>query len=776
MASLTNDAEIRAYLQGHGIPQFIDQFIRKVVQEQPQDFKPVLRAMLKSGQRQSGKGSTILSASDDKPTAMKSSAMSGESGPPDYCLRDPKVRPSAEQAKSKGAVTWPNTRSEILEPNLNKDYGSTVAAQFNIAAAECQVICKKIQAECEKQKAAFFDESFWYGQRSTMYPKGAPEDCTVTEPKRVMRASELYPTGQLFMGGVGSNDITQGAVGDCFFVGAVSALASAPSSLKPLERLFVFSDVKWGIYGVCFFKNGEWEWVIVDDWIAVNQEGQQIWPQYASPGTDPELWPLIIEKAYAKLHFCWDSIDGGFARQALEDLTGGLAYTLNLWKADKAEWAGSDFSKFKALVDDPYTILGCAVGMHVQDGDGAGRAGEHGAMNGLFKGHAYSVIQFVVSDGVGFIRVRNPWGNEAEWKGRYCDNSPDWDRNPQHKRNIKPEFKDDGAFWMLWDDFRVIFTDIDIARFFPYNWCVLSLVGKASKTDVCEKNTFLLRVNQPVKGLVFSLGQNDPLTSVDHVQRKNGQLSPCTVSCYKLDHEPKDMDDLKNSLGEKRGPAPARSRTVFHTSDFEPGLYCIIPKFNEAHKVGFYVRVFAPPEADVALWRMGDVRKWSTVQAKQDAAQVPVCGVPTQDPQEGAGHRGTEEAHESREVVKITGGKTPALALQCLGCGSQEEYNALLTKAFNQCDRFNCEYLNAVQAREAMQYVLSECPVVEKGFNKKWELLSKGAGTMRLGPFNQMMQEVLTEMYTFRTEVSKRKEQGNHAGGPISLLKRNSRY
>lgn len=191
----------------------------------------------------------------------------------------------------------------------------------------------------------------------------------------------------------------------------------------------------------------------------------------------------------------------------------------------------------------------------------------------------------------------------------------------------------------------------------------------------------------------------------------------------------------------------------------------------------------APPEADVALWRMGDVRKWSTVQAKQDAArpeppdrpnglpmlgkwygppplctlpipevclvlhsttpglvaavlwdrtmlasggwrdcclkrtlilselglgeaflvsvvlppnawlalccqaeapklranmcwcgalcsQVPVCGVPTQDPQEGAGHRGTEEAHESREVVKITGGKTPALALQCLGCGS----------------------------------------------------------------------------------------------------------
>ena len=94
----------------------------------------------------------------------------------------------------------------------------------------------------------------------------------MTEPVKAMRASELYPDAPLFASGVGSNDIVQGAVGDCFYIGAVSALATAKDNkLKPLERLFVYHDIKWGIYGVCFFKNGEWEWVIVDDWIAVSQ-------------------------------------------------------------------------------------------------------------------------------------------------------------------------------------------------------------------------------------------------------------------------------------------------------------------------------------------------------------------------------------------------------------------------------------------------------------------------------------------------------------------------
>ena len=35
----------------------------------------------------------------------------------------------------------------------------------------------------------------------------------------------------------------------------------------PIERLLVAYDVNAGVYGVMFFKMGQWEWVIIDDLI-----------------------------------------------------------------------------------------------------------------------------------------------------------------------------------------------------------------------------------------------------------------------------------------------------------------------------------------------------------------------------------------------------------------------------------------------------------------------------------------------------------------------------
>src|SRR5262249_35109159 len=153
-----------------------------------------------------------------------------------------------------------------------------------------------------------------------------------------------------------------------------------------------------------------------DDFIAVGDDGRT--PLYAA-STQKEMWPMVIEKAYAKMHFAWDTIDGGWEREALADLTGGKEFTLNLYTENK----DMGFDTFRKYVDNPLTILGCAVGQHVQEAGGAGRAGESGAVFGLFKGHAYSVLRVVkTSDGAGFVQVRNPWGNEAEWKGPYCDN------------------------------------------------------------------------------------------------------------------------------------------------------------------------------------------------------------------------------------------------------------------------------------------------------------------------------------------------------------------
>lgn len=44
---------------------------------------------------------------------------------------------------------------------------------------------------------------------------------------------------------------------------------------------------------------------------------------------------VVIVCGDLQIHYCWDTIDGGFLRSALEDLTGGYAFTLDFAKKDK---------------------------------------------------------------------------------------------------------------------------------------------------------------------------------------------------------------------------------------------------------------------------------------------------------------------------------------------------------------------------------------------------------------------------------------------------------
>ena len=46
MSNSLKEGEIQNYLQGKGIPQFIDKFVRHYLEEQPDDFKPMLKQML----------------------------------------------------------------------------------------------------------------------------------------------------------------------------------------------------------------------------------------------------------------------------------------------------------------------------------------------------------------------------------------------------------------------------------------------------------------------------------------------------------------------------------------------------------------------------------------------------------------------------------------------------------------------------------------------------------------------------------------------------------
>jgi hypothetical protein len=391
------------HLVSRGFGEFLDKTLRQIVVDNKDHIHGIVDQILANHDRKSSKGQ-----------ALKSSAGGHSSNAPPYIFKDPKVVPASVDIR-RSSLMHPVTRS-IIEP-MHERLNSSTSFQgpFDAALADCKKAVEDIVAECRKENKKFFDSSFAFDSRANMYPEGSPDDCTVTEPQFAARLQELYPNCVLFQGSAQCDDLKQGGVGDCFLIGALSATAA--NSPVMIERIFAAHDTVCGVYGVVFYKSGGWEWVIVDDYVAVKKERSgAMYPQYVTPkGT--EVWPAVLEKAYAKVHYNWDMIDGGFSREAVVDITGGVDKVIDLYRHDKS----MTFQQMMAVVTDPLTIVGCAVGNHVAAGEGTGSSGEEGAVFGLFHGHAYGVINAkVTSDGTGFLQLRNPWG-EQEWKGRYSD-------------------------------------------------------------------------------------------------------------------------------------------------------------------------------------------------------------------------------------------------------------------------------------------------------------------------------------------------------------------
>jgi len=98
-----------------------------------------------------------------------------------------------------------------------------------------------------------------------------------------------------------------------------SVIAEVPDRIKKIFEKTVL--VPEGIYGFNFYKNGRKAHVVIDDFIPVTREGEL----FMSKAKGNELWVILIEKAFAKLHGSYERIIGGLSHEALRDLTGAPA-------------------------------------------------------------------------------------------------------------------------------------------------------------------------------------------------------------------------------------------------------------------------------------------------------------------------------------------------------------------------------------------------------------------------------------------------------------------
>jgi calpain-15 len=103
----------------------------------------------------------------------------------------------------------------------------------------------------------------------------------------------------------------------------LSALAEQPSRIT---NLFITDRTnEFGIYAVKQWKNGELREVVVDDYVPCSF-GEPCF----SKANGNELWVIILEKVWAKLHGSYERIEAGHAHNVMTDLTGAPAFDIDI--------------------------------------------------------------------------------------------------------------------------------------------------------------------------------------------------------------------------------------------------------------------------------------------------------------------------------------------------------------------------------------------------------------------------------------------------------------
>jgi hypothetical protein len=172
---------------------------------------------------------------------------------------------------------------------------------------------------------------------------------------------------------------------------------------------------------------------------------------YFSHCKSSETWLPLIEKAYAKAHGDYFAIEGGFASEAIEDLTGGVGVVINPEDImDKERFWREQLSH----VNEKYLF---------------GGGTKMSATKGFVGGHAYAVLKHFEEGDLKLLKIRNPWG-EKEWEGDWADGSRQW--TPEMMRKLDHTFGDDGVFWMTYKDFLKHFPAINRVRLFNKEWQV----------------------------------------------------------------------------------------------------------------------------------------------------------------------------------------------------------------------------------------------------------------------------------------------------------------
>lgn len=292
-------------------------------------------------------------------------------------------------------------------------------------------------------------------------------------------------------------DVRQGAIGDCWLIAAMSCLANYPEEVEALfapgcrryGSAAIWESAPDGRYTLQLFEHRRHGFIKVeiDERVPVKKPGPRCYypgwehlaaglPIFAKP-SNVEVWPLLLEKAMAKLFGGYRALSGGHESAAFRAFTGCTRQ--ESWKRQRdGAW------QRRVLMEDSLSrfivprapcversrmwemleewaaknyLMATAIMTHDAET-------EHRRPDGLIEQHAYSILMTISVCGFRLVKLRNPWGSDAEWTGDWSDDSDLWARNPSVAEALGFQKAADGIFWMEWRDFSSVFNSLEVSH------------------------------------------------------------------------------------------------------------------------------------------------------------------------------------------------------------------------------------------------------------------------------------------------------------------------
>ncbi|CDW79117.1 calpain family cysteine protease containing protein [Stylonychia lemnae] len=273
------------------------------------------------------------------------------------------------------------------------------------------------------------------------------------------RLNNLCPECTLYGSANYLNDIKQGALGDCYYLAGISAIAEINSRFV---KIFVNPEINWaGLYAFNVYIKGIPQVVVVDDSIPAGDYGKS--PVFAGLGTDKSIWGSLLEKAWAKTNANYEQIVGGLSKEAYSFLQNIPSQQLELKQIKKdALWTKVSQADAKNWI------------MSISTPDSPNGDKDIGIFNLAFS-HEYSLLSVKTlynkdrSQQINLFQIRNPWRTDKDFSGSFKDGSSLWltlgANGKTYAQQADLVIADDGIIHMTLDEVMQAFELLIIGEY-----------------------------------------------------------------------------------------------------------------------------------------------------------------------------------------------------------------------------------------------------------------------------------------------------------------------